>query len=389
MRKTLSSAFAATSLSLAVATAGATIVTFSGADTAFAKSENANGGNRGGNGNGNRGGENKGGGERGGAERGGGKPANAQGKAAERGNAQGKAAERGNGGSGQKAGNGSGASNRSGGGGKLFGLIPRHQPQNSRGGGNGGAAASAQRSAPATSARPAPRSAEDEDERIYGNSWKTRLDDGSLETHPSELGPWNSAKRSPQAVANMVEKYERTGDMSGAGGMIGYLVSSYWALDGEDGARTTYFSTLQTAVDDGALSVAAATRLFEGPPLTQEEFDALLESDDYAGIIVTDGIVSCDAGATCEDDDIALLQAELDALDFLARNDGAEGDYYDALEAAAEADATVVPNRSPEDDEIRQTMLEDVKDLLDIDGTDYDFEEPEAEGGEAEPNEET
>jgi hypothetical protein len=348
-----------------MATTGAAVVTFSGADMAFAKSENANGGNRGGNGNRS-------------SERGGnGKSHASQGKGPNGQGAERSTAGRGNGNIGKAIGSVFGGTNRGGGGDRLFGFIPRHEPNGNRG--SSGGPATVQRAAPQASVRPVARSAEKEDERLYGNSWKTRLDDGVLETHPRELGPWNSAKRNPQAIANMVEKYERTGEMTGAGGMIGYLVSSYWALDGVDGERTAYFSTLQTAVHDEGLPIDAARRLFESPPLSQEEFDALLYSEEYAGKFeVIDGVVDCAGETDCNEDDRAFLQTELDALTFLAENEGADGDYYAALEAAAEADELVQPNFSPEDEAIRETMLADVKDLLDIDQDDYEFDDPEA-----------
>jgi hypothetical protein len=177
--------------------------------------------------------------------------------------------------------------------------------------------------------------------------------------------------------------------MTGAGGMIGYLVYSYQMLDGEDGPRAAFFDTLQAAVDDDTLTIEAARRLFDAPPLAPEEFDALIAGEEYAGIGHADGVVSCDPDATCNASDIAFLQAELDALNYLAENEGAGGDYYGALEAAAEADGIVLPNRSPDDDDVRRTMLEEVKDLLDIDQTDYVFEEPMVDEGEAGPDDET
>jgi hypothetical protein len=364
-------ALAATSLSLALATTGAAVVTVSTADTAFAKSEKANSGNRGGNGNA---GSNRGGGasEAGGDNRSsrgnGGAAAEARGdNGVERSTARG---NNGNGGerSGARGDNGNGGERstaRGGNGnGKLFGFLPAHRPSNA-------AAEEVEpervertaRSAPQASVRPAPRS--DEEEEIAGNGWKARLDDGMLDTHPSELGMWNSARRSPQAIANMVAKYAETGDASGAGGAIGFLVYAHQqAADGS----TAYYDALQAAIDDGDLTVETAERLLDGS-LSQEAFAAALdelgEDVDFEG-----GVISCDEDAICDEEELAALQADADALAYLASEEAAdlrtaqEG-YDSALADVEAAEALVQPNKST-DEAVRDQMLADVKDLLDI-----------------------
>jgi hypothetical protein len=365
-------ALAATSLSLALATTGAAVVTVSTADMAFAKSEKANSGNRGGNGNGNAG-SNRGGGasEAGGDNRSsrgnGGASGDARATGSERSGARG---DNGSGGerSDARGGNGNGGE-RSGargsnGNGKIFGFLPAHRPSNA-------ATEEAEpertertaRSAPQASVRPAPRS--DEEEEIAGNGWKARLDDGVLDTHPSELGMWNSARRSPQAIANMVAKYAETGDASGAGGAIGYLVHSHQqAAEGS----TAWYDALQAAITDGDLTVEEAERLLDGT-LSQDAFDeALAELGDT--VIFEEGVISCAEDAECDPEQLAALQADADTLAFLDSEEAADlrdaQEGYDAaLADVAAAEALVQPNKST-DEEVREQMLADVKDLLDI-----------------------
>lgn len=358
MQHGLRKALAATTLSVALATTGAVVVTVATADMAIAKSDKANagnGGNRGGNGgrDANRGNS--------------GKSANA----GERGPSRGQ-------GQGAKSGGGFAASlglGRGQGGPKLFGFLPPHQSGGGKSDRQNGQ--SVQRSAPETSARPAPRGTDiemDESADIRGNSWKTRLDDGILETHPRELGMWNSARRNPQAIANMVAKYEASCetacDATGAGGMIGALVSAY---DGYNTEKSDFFDALQASVMAGDLTVDTASRLFDGS-LTQESLEA--EIAGFGGDIVLgeDGMVSCADGAECSDDDLERLQDDADALAFLASDEGADlakaaEDYEMAAETRAIADASVQPNFSVGNAEVQEKMLADVKDLLDIEET--------------------
>lgn len=346
-------ALAATSLSLALATAGAGVVTLSTADVAFAKSDKANGGNRGGNSS---------------ANRGGGASDAGSDNRASRGNGGASGEARGNG-NGNRSGNGNGKgaerSSAQGGNGKLFGFLPAHRPDT---GGQGRTTTErterTARSAPQASARPAPRSAEDEE--IAGNGWKARLDDGVLDTHPSELGMWNSARRSPQAIANMVAKYAETGTVSGAGGAIGYLV---WSHQQAADSATGYYDALQGAITNGDLTVETAERLLDGS-LTQESFDAAL-AELGEDVLFEDGMISCAPGATCDDDALKALQADADTLAFLASDEAADlrmaQDGYEAAREDVEAaEALVQPNKSTGDEDVRTQMLADVKDLLDI-----------------------
>jgi hypothetical protein len=351
MQSGLRKALAATSLSLALATTGAVFVTFSTADMAVAGNHKANGGNGG-----NRGGNSDRGAERGnsgksngaGAQnvnRGGGNSANAGGK-----------------GLAETLGLGGGAG-AGGGGNKLFGLLPRHQPSGSA---NKGAEQSAGRSAPQTSARPAPKSAPEDDLAQYGNSWKSRVEGGMLETHPRELGMWNSARRSPQAIANMVAKYEETGEVNGAGGMIGFFVSSYSTYNE---AKGSYFDALQAAVDNGDMTAEVAERLFSGD-LTRDSFEDDLEGFEGDIVLGDDGMVSCADGADCALGDIQRLQADADALATIESDPELQQlaeDFDAASESRMEADAIVQPNFTPDDPAVQEQMLADVKDLLDVD----------------------
>ncbi|MGI1661587.1 hypothetical protein ACRDNQ_05035 [Palleronia sp. KMU-117] len=360
MKRTVRSALVATTLSFALATGGAAIVTLSTAGLAIAKSDKANsgGGNRGGNGNGGNQRAGKSGGDA--AQTG-----TRGGQGGQKGSSQGgtrSSENRGNGG-----GNGGGSG---GGNGKLFGFLPAHQS-----GGNGhGATKSATRtsvqSAPKSAPRPTPRT-DDSDEDVddlarYGNSWKSRLDDGRLDTHPRELGMWNSARRSPQAIANMVAKYDASREVTGAGGAIGFLV---WSHQQMAEPTTAYFDGLQQAVTDERITVGAAERLLDGS-LTEDSFqdavDALGED-----VEVVDGVVTCAEGAVCDPEVLAALQEDADALAFLASEDGA--DLAGARDAYAEADADrlaaealVQPKFTPGDPDLQAQMLADVKDLLDI-----------------------
>jgi hypothetical protein len=356
MTSGLAKTLAATSLSLALATAGAGLVTFSTADVAFAKSDKANSGNRGGNSGANRGG---------GASEAGSDNRASRGNGGASGEARGNGAER----SAAQGGNGNTArgGNSGGGNGKLFGFLPAHRSDTA---GSGkpevGRTERAARSAPQASARPEPRSMSAEDEEIAGNSWKTRLDDGVLETHPSELGMWNSARRNPRAIENMVAKYAETGDMSGAGGMIGYLV---WSHQQAAESSTAYYDALQAAITDGDLSVETAERLLDGS-LSQDSFDMALD-ELGEDVVVEDGVISCAAEAVCDAEELAALQEDADALAFLASDEAADlrtaqEDYDAAREDVEAADALVQPNKST-DEEVREQMLADVKDLLDID----------------------
>jgi hypothetical protein len=358
MTSGLAKTLAATSLSLALATAGAGLVTFSTADVAFAKSDKANSGNRGGNSGANRGG---------GASEAGGDNRSSRGNGGASGEARGNGADR----SAAQGGNGNGntarGGNSAGGNGKLFGFLPAHRSDTA---GSGkpevGRTERAARSAPQASARPEPRSMSAEDEEIAGNSWKTRLDDGVLETHPSELGMWNSARRNPRAIENMVAKYAETGDMSGAGGMIGYLV---WSHQQAAESSTAYYDALQAAITDGDLSVETAERLLDGS-LSQDSFDMALD-ELGEDVVFEDGVISCAAEAVCDAEELAALQEDADALAFLASDEAADlrtaqEDYDAAREDVEAADALVQPNKST-DEEVREQMLADVKDLLDID----------------------
>jgi hypothetical protein len=371
MTSALARTLAATSLSLALATAGAGIVTLSTADVAFAKSDKANGGNRGGNSSANRGGGASEAGSDNRSSRGnGGASGEARGNGAERSAAQGGNGKSNAGGGDRDSRSSDTRGTRGGGNGKLFGFLPAHRSGDADPDETAtGRPERAARSAPQASARPEPRSADTlsaEDEEIAGNSWKTRLDDGVLLTHPSELGMWNSARRNPRAIENMVAKYAETGEMSGAGGMIGYLV---WSHQQAAESSTAYFDTLQAAITDGDLTVETAERLLDGS-LSQESFDAALAAlgED---VVFEDGVVSCAEGAVCDAEELADLQADADTLAFLASDEAADlrtaQEGYDAAREDAEAaDALVQPNKST-DEEVRAQMLADVKDLLDID----------------------
>jgi hypothetical protein len=191
-----------------------------------------------------------------------------------------------------------------------------------------------------------------------------------LDTHPRELGMWNSARRSPQAIANMLAKYEETGEVNGAGGAIGFLV---WSHQQMEEPTTDYFNALQLAVTDEQIAIGAAERLLDGS-LTEESFqdtlDALGDDVDFV-----DGVVTCAEDATCDPDVLARLQEDADALAFIASDEGkalAEArDAYDTADADRQAaEALVQPNFTPDDPNIQEQMLADVKDLLDIEDTD-------------------
>ncbi len=368
MKTGLFKTVAAGSLSLALVGASVVAIAAVTAEPAFAKSEKANGGNKGGNGASNKaGGKDKG--NRGGGSAG----KKAGGKTDKGGKKSSASSNRGDGkvfgGNGRKSESRTGGS---GGNGKLFGFLPAHQPKGS----------TKKPDTPVKVVKPSPKPVSKPAKVDQGNSWKKRLDDGVLETHPSELGPWNSAKRSPQAVENMVRKYRETGSRTGAGGMIGYFVASYEDLND---SSETYFNALQADVTDGNISVGAAERLFAGD-LTKDSFAedlAFYEDNQDLGVMVSlgdDGVISCEGDADACASIVPQLQEDHDALAFLESDGGADTAEFGAIRSDAqatveEANQSVRPNKST-DLTVQEVMLYDVKDLLDVEVKDDFVFEP-------------
>ena len=225
-----------------------------------------------------------------------------------------------------------------------------------------------------------------------GKSWKTRLDGEMLTTHPSELGAWNSAKRNPNAIANLVEKYRETGEANGAGGMIAALVVAY---EDRNAAVTAAAADLQAAIDAGTITREQVEGILDGS-LNMADLDTDLmtlkdgagtEIGDYIVVDNPDGSISlacfedadCDlTAAQMEADRIAAGYAALgtvivpeqvleDGTIIPAKTVGdisAEVESADALADAA--DATIVPNKSPDDATVVDMMIADVLNLLDL-----------------------
>lgn len=317
MYKVLRSTVAAASLAALALSATAVTATFMTADYAYAKGGNGNGnGNGGGNGGGN--GKGNGGG----------------GKSSKSGKSDTKSSSR---------------SGKSGGG--LLKLFNKDKSTKTR----------TTRTRVTREPSKAPKS--------NGNSWKTRLDDGMLSTPSYELGAWNSAKRSPRAIANMVEKYRETGKANGAGGMIGQLVAAY---EDYNGANEDLETALQDAVNNGTLDQATAQSILDGS-LSSESIENALVAADLLGdeMVTLDGsTVSCDDSGAGDcaaiSDELDALQADVDALD-VASTDPAISDALDGVagveDTLATAQSTIVPKKTPE---LYETMKADIEDLLDI-----------------------
>lgn len=220
-----------------------------------------------------------------------------------------------------------------------------------------------------------------------GKSWKSRLASGALRVHPSELGAWNSAKRSPVAIANMAEKYRETGKATGAGGQIGALVVAYedynLAINGDPEAGTLGLSdSLQAAVDAGTITVEMAERILAGDLPTEEEFagEVAAISDSYelpegVSLSYEAGSVGCsdggdggcdavmnEAGFADLRDQIAAIEADAAALEdpeILAAIDA-------RVEAEAELKAAQAMVMSATTPGLAAQMLADVEELLHI-----------------------
>jgi len=247
---------------------------------------------------------------------------------------------------------------------------------------------------PVVTASPVPRAKPDiadadagtgEAELAQGNSWKTRLD-GGLTTHPSELGPWNSARRSPVAIANMAEKYRMTGDASGAGGMIGALVVAY-----EDYASAT--TGFQTALDEAIaaelIDEATANRLIDGTLTEDAILTTVMEFEAETGALFVEdeatGTYSCDdsGGGDCAlvgAEDLDALNADAAALS-LIESDAASDDYSEPALSIEEANAMVQPQKST-DPAVQEAMLADVLGLLGLEEADLSLYEVPEESGE-------
>jgi len=228
-------------------------------------------------------------------------------------------------------------------------------------------------------------------ETARGKSWKTRLD-GELTTHPSELGAWNSARRSPVAIANMAEKYRMTGDASGAGGMIGALVVAY---EDYGNATASFQEALDGAIAAERIDEETANRLIDGS-LSEESIAAtLMEFETRTGeLFVYDDATDTYSCGDAGEGDCSLVSAEeLDALNTdaatlsMIASDAALSDAIDAYAGAdsslEDANALVQPNRST-DPAVQEAMLEDVLDLLDLEKQEEVslYEIPEDDGGE-------
>ncbi len=215
-----------------------------------------------------------------------------------------------------------------------------------------------------------------------GGGWRSRMAAGQTRVPPQELGMWNSAKRSPQAIANMAEKYRETGKITGAGGAIGALVVAYEdmnaAVNGEEGLT----SAVQAALDAGEITMEQAEAILSGDLPTAEQLAeqaaALGESYELPeGVTLTyeGGVVGCDDGGSggCDDvltgADYADVQAEIAEIEGAAGvlDNEAIADAMEAVEAAdtqlADAQALVQPNKTPE---LAEDMLADVEELLGI-----------------------
>ena len=220
------------------------------------------------------------------------------------------------------------------------------------------------------------------------NSWKTRID-GEITVHPSELGPWNSARRSPQAIANMVAKYEETGEVNGAGGMVGMFVSAYSgynsALAGDPLAEPpipSFNDLIQMEIDEGRLDYDAVTAALASGEFPTEE-GLLTRVDDLSGydlpegvvLSYVDGMVSCEDGGSggCGDveseDAYADLRAEIESIegDATLLSNEALSARLEEIEGAesllGDAQAMVVPHKTPE---LQEDMLRYIEDLLDV-----------------------
>jgi hypothetical protein len=220
-----------------------------------------------------------------------------------------------------------------------------------------------------------------------GNNWKTRLDDGQLQTPPSHLKSWNSAKRSPRALQNMVDKYEASGRAAnGAGGMIAAFVVAHddFARAAEPVAGLT--GALQDAIDAGSTSLDSAQAVLDGTLSRSSLANDVetLNSDlaqeavpDDTGVPAeetevtydpTSGVVTC-TGPACDDPRVADATdraAALSASDayFAQINDGKPVDEQSDL-------GTLVGDLATAGDALDQVtgfdegMLADIRDLLD------------------------
>lgn len=346
---------AAAAIAALTLTGATAVTTFVTADAAYAK------GNGNGNGNGNRGGNRGGREDRGGRDDRGGPGDRGRGASEERGN--------------------SGNAGRGGGHGGNGAQTRQAAPQDARSAPQRGNSAQAPgqlrkaQSAPSSSlaptARPMTAAAEitpegEEMPGAHSGNWKSRLDDGVLDTPANVLGFWNSARRSEQAIANMVEKYRETGDASGAGGKIGQLIVAYGGYNEALGGATGE-GGLQEAVDSGLISAADANALLDGSlafedvlaalgaDVTSIEDAAAALSDETLGrtVSVVDGVIVCE-GVDCEAiaGDIESLQMQLDDATALT------GSIEDLAEAQAllEAAQGTLPDDPMAVDEIEQLL---------------------------------
>ncbi len=222
-----------------------------------------------------------------------------------------------------------------------------------------------------------------------GNSWKTRLDDGILDTPANELRSWNSAKRSPQALMNMVEKYEATGKANGAGGMIAAFVVAHGDYADAIGPMNGLTDALQTAVDDGLISYDDATALLSGDlndaslaadlaalnDILAQEVAAAEDLDADATealevVFPSYGEGGFDCGSFCDDPRVGDLQDQAGALDTAnsyfddLNMDAAEGEELDLAEVVDTFNSAQM-TLDDQTSDMSPTMLGDIRDLLD------------------------
>lgn len=236
---------------------------------------------------------------------------------------------------------------------------------------------------------------------LKGQSWKTRLESGMLQTHPSELGMWNSAKRNPNAVANLVEKYRMTGKANGAGGMIAMVVVAYEDYNEVAGPAA---DALQDAVYAGTISYEDAQAIMDGSLTTGSIAGAVDDLNLAAALDEADAplyVVAYDSEAgtvTCTGDcpDVSDLDGQAGVLNTVvveAEIDEATGDVItpamtageiaedlgEAYGPVEEANGLIVPNKtSPGDDnyeDVQAGMIDDVLGLLGL-SMDNTLEEP-------------
>jgi hypothetical protein len=219
-------------------------------------------------------------------------------------------------------------------------------------------------------------------ETKYGNSWKTRIEGGALSLHSNEYGAWNSARRSPVAIANMAAKVRDGKVSNGAGAMIGTLVVAY---EDRNAAQDMVEMQMQMLVDGGVSVENAEAYLagdLTGASIDQAVMDAFGGNPDIV-VALDGGSYSCtdavEGSGACGGVDLSGYNdqlADLDTMDNDADLQTYLGDYDLADAALDDAQGTVQPkNSTDEADAI--AMLGDIEQLLGVEEDEIMLEAPE------------